>query len=132
VDLLEAVENGPQEFLVMLRVTHVVDGQDDDGLDVFLADPLRGNELREGARGIIGIKFVEIGETVTLARLGVGRGGQKEQKQGKDQASHGRFLSSGTFERSPVRADSLTRPRLDGGRPARKHNPEKKSTQNLV
>ena len=41
VDLLQAIENGPQKGLIFRDVGHVVDRQHDHGLDPFLAHPLR-------------------------------------------------------------------------------------------
>src|SRR5262249_21708934 len=66
VDTLEPLEDGPQKLLPALVAAHVVNGEDDDGLDALLADPLRRDQLREAAGGIIEVGAVEVGKAVTI------------------------------------------------------------------
>src|SRR5262245_56127333 len=70
VDLLQSAQDRPQEGLVLLRVLHVVDAEDDNGLDVLIANPHRRRQLGEGVRRVVGIDLIEIGEAVALAGLG--------------------------------------------------------------
>ena len=45
VDLLQALQHGPQECLVTPRIPHVVDAQDHDRFDTGLSNPLGGCQL---------------------------------------------------------------------------------------
>ena len=66
IDLLESPQDRPQERFVLLRISHIVDGQDDDGLDAILANPLRRRQLGKCARDVIGIVFIQIGEPIPV------------------------------------------------------------------
>ena len=93
VDLLQAIEDRAEEGLVFLRVAHVVDGEDDDGLDARLADPLRRDEFREIAVRVEGIVLVEIREAVGVGGegRGFGRSGEKieEREESQGERVHG-------------------------------------------
>ena len=80
VDPLESLQDGPQELLVFLRIAHVVDGENDDGLHAFLADPLRGDEPGERARDVVGIAFIEVGEPVAVGGCGDDRGEEQQSE----------------------------------------------------
>ena len=65
IDLLEPIQNRPQKSFPLFVAAHVVDRQNDDGLDPILAHPLRGDQLREIAVNIIWIaRFIEVGKPI--------------------------------------------------------------------
>jgi TonB-dependent SusC/RagA subfamily outer membrane receptor len=75
IDALEPFKNGSEERFVFRRLSHVVDGEDDNGFDTRFADPLRRRELREFAMRIVRVVLVEIREPIAVnplrrARLG--------------------------------------------------------------
>ena len=73
VDAFQAIENRPQEGFPFLVPAHVVNGENDDRLDSFFADPLRRHQLGKGARNVIGIQFIQIGQSVSIRGLQRGR-----------------------------------------------------------
>ena len=64
IDLFEAIENRAEELLPFGWCVHVVDGEDDDGLDTGFADPLWSSQLWKIAANIKRIGFAEIGEAI--------------------------------------------------------------------
>jgi hypothetical protein len=80
VDLLEPVEDRPQEGLILGAVAHVVDSQRDHALDPLLADPLGSDQLGKIAVRIIRVQRpVEIREPIAIGSVSSDR--QKEYSQ---------------------------------------------------
>src|SRR6266404_4028918 len=69
INLLEPIQNWPQELLPSLWTIHVVDGQNDHRFGIRFPDPLRGDQFREVPPGIEGITFIEVNETVGIRYL---------------------------------------------------------------
>ena len=57
VNLFQSFKNRPQECLVSLRLSHVINRKDHDTLDIRVADPLRGNQAGECAVHIKGVAW---------------------------------------------------------------------------
>ena len=84
VDLLQPIENRPQEPLVPPGIGHVVDRQHDHGLDARVADPLRSHQPRRVAADPVRIgRGVQVRQTIALVRGSGGRGEQESNQQGK-------------------------------------------------
>ena len=98
VDLLEPVQDGPQERLVPGRVAHVVDGQHDHGFDPRLADPAGRDQPGRIALRLVGVEFIDGGDLVS-AWLGLIGGGprcdpdREARRRGEQYEAerHGRF-----------------------------------------
>src|SRR5205814_1789890 len=72
VNLLEPFQDRAQKQFPSLGLRHVVNGENDDGLDLRLSDPRRGDKLRESSSDIEWIALIEVSEAI-----GVRRGGGK-------------------------------------------------------
>ena len=59
IDLLEAIQDGAQVRFVLWWIAHIIDGQNQRGIDTFFANPLRGGEL-----GVMGVWVVDVAELV--------------------------------------------------------------------
>ena len=66
VDLLQPIQDRSQVLFVLRRIAHVVNAEHNHGLDTFLTDPLRSDELRKIRMRIPWIAFVEIRKAVAV------------------------------------------------------------------
>ncbi|SRR5579885_1639357 len=87
VDLLEAFEDGPEIRFPLVRTAHVVDSQDHDTIDTVLADPLRRDQTRNVAAGIVGVVLVEVGEAVALRGVS-GHNSEENEQESSKKAAH--------------------------------------------
>ena len=71
INLLEPLQNGPDVSFVPFRFLHVVDGQNDGGIDVRFANPLRRGEPGKVRSGIKRIGIVQVNEPIAVSEIGV-------------------------------------------------------------
>src|SRR5262249_17977914 len=98
----------PQIGFPLLMPAHVIDGEDDDGINARLADPLRRDQLRKSAMRVIWVDLVEIREAIAV---GGGGDGDEEERWDQDEA-HGGFLMLQTLWRTGCVSCRVARPPL--------------------
>src|SRR3954466_4981326 len=72
IDLLEAIENGPDERFVLRRLPHIIDRKYYDGIHAIFANPLRCGELRKAEPRIKRVRFIEIRQAVAIGHGSAG------------------------------------------------------------
>ena len=68
IDLLQSIEDRPQEVLVVSDIPHVIDGEDHGEFNAVFADPLGRCQPGEIEGDVVGVALIQVGKPISICR----------------------------------------------------------------